>query len=43
MFVVTKTELEFIVPARFNDELVVTARLVRTVARDLRHRTEYLP
>lgn len=27
MFVVTKTELEFIVPARFNDELVVTARL----------------
>ena len=27
MFVVTKTELEFIVPARFNDQLVVTARL----------------
>lgn len=27
MFVVTKTELEFIVPARFNDRLVVTARL----------------
>jgi acyl-CoA thioester hydrolase len=27
MFVVTKTELEFIVPARFNDELIVTARL----------------
>jgi len=27
MFVVTKTELEFIVPARFNDELVITARL----------------
>jgi acyl-CoA thioester hydrolase len=27
MFVVTRTELEFIVPARFNDELVVTARL----------------
>ena len=27
MFVVTKTELEFLVPARFNDQLVVTARL----------------
>ena len=27
MFVVTKTELEFVVPARFNDELIVTARL----------------
>lgn len=27
MFVITKTELEFLVPARFNDELVVTARL----------------
>ena len=27
MFVVTRTELDFIVPARFNDELVVTARL----------------
>lgn len=27
MFVVTRTELEFVVPARFNDELVVTARL----------------
>jgi acyl-CoA thioester hydrolase len=27
MFVVTKTELEFIVPARFNDQLIVTARL----------------
>jgi acyl-CoA thioester hydrolase len=27
MFVVTKTELDFIVPARFNDQLVVTARL----------------
>ncbi len=27
MFVVTKTELEFLVPAQFNDELVVTARL----------------
>jgi len=27
MFVVTRTELEFIVPARFNDELIVTARL----------------
>ena len=27
MFVVTKTELEFIVPARFNDELIVTAGL----------------
>lgn len=27
MFVVTKTELEFIVPARFNDQLVVTASL----------------
>ena len=29
MFVVTKTELEFVVPARFNDQLVVTARLWR--------------
>jgi acyl-CoA thioester hydrolase len=27
MFVVTKTQLEFIVPAQFNDQLVVTARL----------------
>ena len=27
MFVVTRTELDFIVPARFNDELIVTARL----------------
>ena len=27
MFVVTKTELEFIVPARFNDRLIVTAGL----------------
>ena len=27
MFVVTKTELEFVVPARFSDELIVTARL----------------
>ena len=27
MFVVTRTELEFIVPARFNDQLIVTARL----------------
>ena len=27
MFVVTKTDLEFIVPARFNDELIVTASL----------------
>ena len=27
MFVVTKTELEFVVAARFNDELIVTARL----------------
>jgi len=27
MFVVTRTELEFILPARFNDELIVTARL----------------
>ena len=27
MFVVTKTELEFIVPARFNDELIATAEL----------------
>jgi len=27
MFVVTRTELNFIVPARFNDELIVTARL----------------
>jgi acyl-CoA thioester hydrolase len=29
MFVVTKTELEFIVPARFNDELIVTADTLR--------------
>ena len=27
MFVVTKTELDFIVPARFNDQLIVTASL----------------
>ena len=27
MFVVTRTELDFIVPARFNDELIVTAGL----------------
>ena len=27
MFVVTRTELDFIVPAKFNDELIVTARL----------------
>ena len=27
MFVVTRTELEFIVPARFNDRLIVTASL----------------
>ena len=27
MFVVVSTEAEFIIPARFNDELVVTARL----------------
>ena len=27
MFVVTRTELDFIVPARFNDELIITARL----------------
>jgi acyl-CoA thioester hydrolase len=27
IFVVTETKAEFIVPARFNDEIVVTARL----------------
>lgn len=27
IFVVTKTEAEFVVPARFNDEVIVTARL----------------
>lgn len=27
MFVVTRTELDFVVPARFNDELIVTAQL----------------
>ena len=27
IFVVTETKAEFVVPARFNDELVVTARL----------------
>lgn len=27
MFVVTKSEAEFLLPARFNDEVVVTARL----------------
>ena len=29
MFVVTKTEAEFLASARFNDELIVTARLER--------------
>lgn len=27
LFVVVKTEVEFVAPARFNDELIVTARL----------------
>ncbi len=27
MFVVTRTKADFLVPARFNDEIVVTARL----------------
>jgi acyl-CoA thioester hydrolase len=29
IFVVTETKAEFIVPARFNDEIIVTARLAR--------------
>jgi acyl-CoA thioester hydrolase len=29
IFVVTETSAEFLVPARFNDELIVTARLAR--------------
>ena len=29
IFVVTQTSAEFLVPARFNDEIVVTARLAR--------------
>ena len=29
IFVVTETSAEFLVPARFNDEIIVTARLAR--------------
>ena len=42
IFVVTATSADFVMPARFNDQIVVTARLAGLAASHIRHRTEHL-